>query len=145
MAISVTNLDAELARKLEPRCSAPYRRLEAIRRLADAGIPVCVMVAPLIPFVTDRQMEEILERAKEAGASSAGYVLLRLPHEVAPLFKEWLATHYPLKAEHVMSLVQQMSGGRDYDSRFGIRQSGTGELRGARSRSASSSHASVSG
>jgi DNA repair photolyase len=127
-AISVTNLDAGLARKLEPRCSAPYRRLEAIRRLADAGIPVCVMVAPLIPFVTDRHMEEILERAREAGATAAGYVLLRLPHEVAPLFKEWLATHYPLKAEHVMSLVQQMSGGRDYDSRFGIRQSGTGEL-----------------
>ncbi len=127
-AISVTNLDAGLARKLEPRCSAPHRRLEAIRRLADAGIPVCVMVAPLIPFVTDRYMEEILERAKEAGATSAGYVVLRLPHEVAPLFKEWLATHYPLKAGHVMSLVQQMSGGKDYDSRFGIRQSGTGEL-----------------
>src|SRR5262245_44200276 len=104
-AISITNLDPGLARKLEPRCSAPYRRLEAIRRLADAGIPVCVMVAPLIPFVTDRHMEEILEHAKEAGATSAGYVLLRLPHEVAPLFKEWLATHYPLKAEHVMSLV----------------------------------------
>src|SRR5207344_2889230 len=122
-AISVTNLDAALARKLEPRASAPYRRLETIRRLADAGIPVCVMAAPLIPFVTDRHLEEILERAKEAGATSAGYVLLRLPHEVAPLFKEWLATHAPLKAEHVMSLVQQMSGGRDYDSRFGIRQS----------------------
>jgi DNA repair photolyase len=128
VAISVTNLDAELARKLEPRCSAPYRRLEAIRRLADAGIPVCVNVAPVIPFVNDRHLEEILERAKEAGADSAGYIMLRLPHEVAPLFKAWLATHYPLKAEHVMSLVRQMSGGKEYDARFGIRQSGTGEL-----------------
>jgi DNA repair photolyase len=127
-AVSVTNLDAALARKLEPRCSAPYRRLEAIRRLADAGIPVCVMVAPIIPFITDRHMEEILGRAKEAGATSAGYVVLRLPHELAPLFKEWLATHYPLKAEHVMSLVRQMSGGKDYDSRFGVRQSGAGEF-----------------
>jgi DNA repair photolyase len=127
-AVSVTNYDAELARKLEPRAAAPYRRIETIRRLADAGIPVCVMVAPIIPFVNDRHMEEVLERAREAGATSAGYVLLRLPHELAPLFKEWLATHYPLKAEHVMSLVHQVRGGKDYDSRFGIRQSGTGML-----------------
>ena len=127
-AVSVTNYDAGLARKLEPRAAAPYRRIETIRRLADAGIPVCVMVAPIIPFVNDRHMEEILERAREAGATSAGYVLLRLPHELAPLFKEWLATHYPLKAEHVMSLVHQMRGGKDYDSRFGIRRSGTGTL-----------------
>jgi DNA repair photolyase len=85
-----------------------------------------VMVAPVIPFVTDRNMEEILERASEAGATSAGYVLLRLPYEVAPLFKDWLATHYPLKAEHVMSLVHQMRGGKDYDSNFATRQRGTG-------------------
>ena len=124
--LSVTNLDTDLARKLEPRASAPYRRLEAIRRLADAGIPVGVLVAPLIPFVTDRYMEEILARAREAGATAAGYILLRLPHEVAPLFKEWLATHYPLKADHVMSLVRQMRGGRDYESAFGVRQTGTG-------------------
>jgi DNA repair photolyase len=126
--ISVTNLDAELARKLEPRASAPYRRLEAIKRLVDAGVPCGVLVAPVIPFITDRHMEEILERAREAGASEAGYILLRLPHEVAPLFKEWLATHYPLKAEHVMSLVRQMRGGKDYDSTFGVRQRGTGSF-----------------
>jgi DNA repair photolyase len=126
--LSVTNLDAGLARKLEPRASAPYRRLEAIRRLADAGVPVGVIVAPLIPFVTDRFMEEILERAREAGATSAGYILLRLPHEVAPLFKEWLATHYPLKADHVMSLIRQMRGGKDYESVFGVRQTGTGNF-----------------
>ena len=126
--VSVTNLDADLARKLEPRASAPYRRLETIRRLADAGIPVGVLVAPLIPFVTDRYLEEILERACEAGATSAGYILLRLPHEVAPLFKAWLATHYPLKAGHVMSLVRQMRGGRDYQSGFGVRQAGTGNF-----------------
>jgi DNA repair photolyase len=126
--VSVTNLDADLARKLEPRASAPYRRLETIRRLAEAGIPVGVLVAPLIPFVTDRYMEEILERAREAGATSAGYILLRLPHEVAPLFKDWLATHYPLKAEHVMSLVRQMRGGKDYESGFGVRQTGKGNF-----------------
>ena len=126
--VSVTNLDAELARKLEPRASAPYRRLEAIKRLVAAGIPSGVLVAPVIPFITDRHMEEILERAREAGATEAGYILLRLPHEVAPLFKEWLATHYPLKAEHVMSLVHQMRGGKDYDSPFGVRQRGTGNF-----------------
>lgn len=124
--VSVTNLDADLARKLEPRAAAPYRRLETVRRLAAAGIPVGVMVAPVIPFLTDRFLEEILERAKEAGAESAGYILLRLPHEVAPLMKDWLATHFPLKAEHVMSLVRQMRGGRDYDSAFGVRQTGVG-------------------
>jgi len=126
--VSVTNLDAELARKLEPRASAPYRRLEAIKRLVAAGIPSGVLVAPVIPFITDRHLEEILERAREAGATEAGYILLRLPHEVAPLFKEWLATHYPLKAEHVMSLVHQMRGGKDYDSTFGVRQRGTGNF-----------------
>src|SRR5215468_1860283 len=125
-AVSITNLDPELARKLEPRAAAPYRRLETVKRLADAGIPVTVMVAPVIPFVTDRHIEEILERAKEAGACGAWYVLLRLPYEVAPLFKEWLATHFPLKAEHVMSLVHQMREGKDYDSTFGVRQRGTG-------------------
>jgi DNA repair photolyase len=124
--VSVTSLDNTLSRKLEPRASAPLRRIEAIRRLADAGIPVGVMVAPIIPFITDRYTEEILELAAAAGATTAGYVLLRLPHEVAPLMKEWLATHYPLKADHVISLVHQMRGGRDYDARWGIRQRGTG-------------------
>jgi DNA repair photolyase len=126
--VSITNLDPELARKLEPRAAAPYRRVEAIRRLAEAGVPVGVMVAPVIPSMTDRDLEEILERARVAGATSAGYVLLRLPHEVAPLFKEWLGTHHPLKAGHVISLVRQMSGGKDYDARFGARQRGSGEF-----------------
>jgi DNA repair photolyase len=126
--VSVTNFDSELARKLEPRAAAPYRRLETIKRLAAAGIPTGVMVAPVIPFITDRHLEEILERAREAGATQAGYVLLRLPYEVAPLVKEWLATHYPLKADHVMSLVREMRGGKDYDPCWATRQRGTGNL-----------------
>lgn len=126
--VSVTNLDNSLARRLEPRASAPLRRLEAIRRLAGAGIPVGVIVAPVIPFLTDRFMEQVLERAREAGADTAGYVLLRLPHEVAPLFKAWLEIHYPMKAGHIMSLIHQMRRGRDYDSTFGVRQRGTGTL-----------------
>jgi DNA repair photolyase len=124
--VSVTNLDHALARRLEPRASAPLRRLEAIRRLAAAGIPVGVMTAPVIPFLTDKFMEEVLDSAREAGATMAGYVLLRLPHEVAPLFKTWLEVHYPLKAAHIMSLIHQMRDGRDYDSSFGVRQRGTG-------------------
>jgi DNA repair photolyase len=124
--ISVTNLDPALARKLEPRAAAPYRRIETVRRLSEAGIPVGVLVAPIIPFLNDRNIEEILERVKEAGAVEAGYVLLRLPYEIAPLFKEWLATHYPLKAAHIMSLVHQMREGKDYDPTFGVRQRGTG-------------------
>jgi DNA repair photolyase len=126
--VSVTSLDGRLSGSLEPRASAPHRRLETIRRLADAGVPVGVMIAPVIPFVTDRYLEEILERAREAGASSAGYIMLRLPHEVAPLFREWLAVHYPLKAAHVMSLMQGMRGGRDYDARWSARQVGMGPL-----------------
>lgn len=126
--VSVTNRDADLARRLEPRASAPHRRIESIRRLADAGIPVAVMVAPVIPFITDCHLEEILQSAREAGATSAGYVLLRLPLEVGPLFRQWLQAHYPLKARHVMSLVQQMRGGRDYDTRWGVRQRGVGPL-----------------
>jgi DNA repair photolyase len=121
--VSVTNLDADLARKLEPRASAPHRRLEAIRRLTAAGVPVGVLVAPLIPFVTDRFMEEILERAREAGATSAGYILLRLPHEVAPLFQDWLA-RTSAKADHVMSLVRQIRG-KGLRSAFGVRQTGS--------------------
>ena len=124
--VSITNFDPELARKLEPRAAAPYRRVEAVRRLAAAGIPVGVMVAPVIPFMTDRDLEEILERSRDAGATSAGYVLLRLPWEVAPLFKDWLTAHYPLKAAHVMSLVRQMRGGKDYDASFGTRGTGLG-------------------
>jgi len=126
--ISVTNLDPSLSRRLEPRAAAPFRRIEAIRRLPAAGIPAGVIVAPLAPFVHDRVLEVILERAAEAGATEAGYVLLRLPHEVAPLFREWLATHLPLAADHVMSLVRQMRGGKDYESGFGVRQTGRGNF-----------------
>ncbi|WP_333843624.1 PA0069 family radical SAM protein [Pelomicrobium sp.] len=124
--VSVTNLDNSLARRLEPRACAPLRRLEAIRRLSAAGVPVGVMVAPVIPFLTDRFMEQVLEQAREAGATMAGYVLLRLPHEVAPLFKTWLEVHAPRKATHVMRLIHQMRGGRDYDATYGVRHRGTG-------------------
>jgi DNA repair photolyase len=126
--ISINNRDHELARRLEPRCSAPTRRLQTIRRLADAGIPVGVLVAPVIPFLTDHEIEPVLDAAAAAGATSAGYVLMRLPWELKDLFRDWLATHYPLKAEHVMSRVQQMRGGRDNDPAFGTRMRGSGEL-----------------
>ena len=126
--LSVTTLDRELARRMEPRASAPERRLRAIRTLADAGIPVGVMVAPIIPQLNDRDLEAILEAAAANGAREAGWVLLRLPREVAPLFREWLDAHYPHRAAHVMSVVQQMRGGRDYDSTFGSRMRGEGEF-----------------
>jgi DNA repair photolyase len=123
---SITTLDRELARRLEPRAAAPPRRLQAVKTLADAGIPVGVMVAPVIPQLNDRDLEAILEAAAAHGARSAGWILLRLPHEVAPLFRAWLEAHYPLRAAHVMSLVQQMRGGRDYDASFGTRMRGSG-------------------
>ncbi len=126
--ISLNNLDHDLARRLEPRCSAPRRRLEAMRRLSDAGIPVGVLVAPVIPFLTDHQIESVLEAAWNHGARQAGYVLLRLPWEIKDIFRDWLERHYPLKAAHVMSRVHQMRGGRDNDPRFGTRMRGTGEL-----------------
>jgi len=126
--LSVTTLDRALARRMEPRAAAPHRRLQALKTLADAGIPVGVMVAPLIPQLNDRDLETILEAAAANGAQSAGWVLLRLPREVAPLFREWLDVHYPLRAGHIMSLVQQMRGGRDYDSAFGTRMRGNGTL-----------------
>ena len=126
--LSVTTLDHELARRMEPRATAPRRRLQALKTLAAAAIPVGVMVAPIIPMVNDRDLEAILDAAARCGAREAGYVLLRLPHEVAPLFREWLDAHYPQRAAHVMSLVQQMRGGRDYDSTFGTRMRGEGEF-----------------
>ena len=126
--ISCNNLDHELARRLEPRCSAPRRRLEAMRRLSDAGVPVGVLVAPVIPFLTDHEIEQVLESAWQHGAREAGYVLLRLPWEVKELFRDWLERHYPLKAKHVMSRVHEMRGGRDNDPRFGTRMRGAGEL-----------------
>jgi DNA repair photolyase len=126
--VSVTTLDHEIARRMEPRASAPRRRLEAIRNLSAAGVPVGVMVAPVIPFLTDSELEAILEAAAEAGAQSAGYVLMRLPWELKELFRDWLQTHFPLKAAHVMSRVHQMRGGRDNDPRFGARMRGEGLL-----------------
>ncbi|MBI2313661.1 MAG: PA0069 family radical SAM protein [Betaproteobacteria bacterium] len=126
--LSVTTLDRELARKMEPRAASPERRLQAVRTLAGRGVPVGVMVAPVIPFLTDSELEPILEAARAAGARSAGYVLLRLPHEVGDLFTAWLEAHYPLKARHVMSRVAAMRGGQDNDLQFGTRMRGTGEF-----------------
>ncbi len=137
--VSVTTLDRRLARRMEPRAAAPERRLETIRGLSQAGIPVGVMAAPMIPALNDAELERILEAAAQAGARSAGYVLLRLPHEIKGLFQEWLEAHEPLKAEHVMSLVRETRGGRLYDSTYGIRMRGTGpyaELLGRRFRRA---------
>lgn len=126
VAFSVTTLDAHLSARLEPRASAPHARLWAMQRLAAAGIPVSVMVAPVIPWINDAELEAVLEAAHAAGARRAGYVLLRLPHEVAPLFRDWLDAHYPQRAAHVMSTVQQLRGGKDYDSTFGQRMRGQG-------------------
>jgi DNA repair photolyase len=124
--ISVTTLDAELARKLEPRAAAPYRRLRALRALADAGVPCGVMTAPIIPFLNDKDMESILSAAKEAGVESAGYVLLRLPHEVKELFRAWLEQHFPLRAAQIMARVRDMRGGKDYEAEWNVRQRGKG-------------------
>jgi DNA repair photolyase len=124
--VSVNSLDNRLAAKLEPRASAPHRRLKAIRALSEAGIPVGVLVAPIIPALNDGDMEAVLEQAAAAGARCAGYTVLRLPYELKILFREWLALHVPQRAQHVMSLVQQMNGGRDYDSNFATRMKGQG-------------------
>lgn len=126
VALSVTTLDRHVARKMEPRASTPARRLEAIRRLSEAGIPTQVMVAPIVPALNDSEIERILEAAYEAGARDAGYVLLRLPLELKDLFREWLATEFPDRARRVISILQSMHGGRDYTSEFGLRQRGSG-------------------
>ena len=123
--ITLTTLDGELARKLEPRAAAPHRRLRTIRTLAEAGIPVGVSLAPQIPFLND-DMEQVLEAAREAGARSAFYVVLRLPWELSPLFRQWLALHYPQRAERVMARMHDLRGGRDYDASFDNRRSGQG-------------------
>jgi DNA repair photolyase len=124
---SVNCLDGEIARRLEPRAAAPRRRIESMRRLSEAGIPCGVMVAPVIPFLTDKDIEHVMAAAKEGGAVAAGYVLLRLPHEVKALFKDWLERQYPLSAGHVMARLRDMRGGRENDPRFGKRMSGEGE------------------
>ncbi|MGE0153928.1 MAG: PA0069 family radical SAM protein [Reyranellaceae bacterium] len=126
--LSVTTLDAELARTMEPRASTPRRRLDAIEALAKAGIPVGVMTAPMIPALNDHEMEAILEEAHRRGARRAGYVLLRLPLEIKDLFREWLEAHVPDRAARVMSLVRQMRGGRDYDPEWGQRMTGEGPV-----------------
>jgi DNA repair photolyase len=126
VALSVTTLDRKLARTMEPRAATPERRLEAIRALSDAGIPVSVMVAPVIPGLNDHEIERILDSVKAAGADAAGYVMLRLPIEVSPLFRDWLLRHYPDRYRHVMSLIRSMRGGKDYDAEFGKRMRGTG-------------------
>ena len=124
--ISITTLDKELARSLEPRAATPPRRLQAILALSGAGVPVGVLAAPVIPQLNDRDLEGILEAAAANGARHAGWIMLRLPLEVAPLFRDWLDAHYPLRAEHVMSVLRQLRGGRDYDARFSARMRGTG-------------------
>lgn len=124
--LSITTLDNRLSARMEPRAAAPHTRLATVRKLADAGIPVGVLVAPVVPAITDSELEAILEAAREHGASAASYVLLRLPHELKEIWQEWLQLHYPDRAAHVMSLVRQMRGGRDYDSGFGSRMRGQG-------------------
>ena len=126
VALSVTTLDRKLARMMEPRAGTPPRRLQAIKGLSDAGIPTAVMFAPVIPALNDSEMEAVLSAATEAGARSAGYVLLRLPLEIKDLFREWLDGNVPGRAKHVMALVRQMRGGKDYDSQWNTRMRGTG-------------------
>jgi DNA repair photolyase len=126
--LSITTLDKELARAMEPRASAPHRRLDAIRRLADAGIPVGVMTAPMIPGLNDHEMEAILEAATKAGATRAGFTVLRLPLEIKELFEEWLRANRPDRAERVLSLVRQMRGGALYQAEFGTRMRGEGPI-----------------
>ncbi|MBB3975807.1 DNA repair photolyase [Rhizobium azooxidifex] len=126
VGLSVTTLDRKLARSMEPRAATPPRRLEAMRALSEAGVPVSVMVAPIIPGLNDHEIERILDSGKAAGAQEASYVLLRLPLEVSPLFRDWLLREYPDRYRHVMSLVRSMRGGKDYDAEFGKRMKGAG-------------------
>ncbi len=128
VALSVTSLDPQLARAMEPRAATPPRRLEALRQLSAAGVPTTVMVAPVIPALNDVEIERILDSAAHAGVREASYVLLRLPLEVRDLFREWLMAHYPDRYRHVFTLIREMRGGRDYDSQWGARMKGTGPV-----------------
>ena len=128
VTVSITSLDPETKRTLEPRAASPQARLRAVQQLAQAGVPVGILVAPVIPALTDHEMERIMETAVEMGARWAGYVMLRLPYEVKDLFREWLAEHHPQRASHVMSLIQDVRGGRDNDPNFGSRMRGTGPV-----------------
>jgi len=126
VAISMTSMDHKLSRKMEPRASSPARRLEAIRLLSEAGVPVAVFASPMIPAINDMELERILDAAAAQGASSAQMILLRLPGEVRDVFREWLLRHFPDRVRHVLSLVRDTRGGKDYDSRFGTRMTGEG-------------------
>jgi DNA repair photolyase len=126
VAVSVTTLDPALARRMEPRAPTPPRRLDAIRQLAEAGIPVTVLVAPVIPAINDHEIEAILQASHAAGAREAGYVLLRLPHELKEIVRDWLQEHYPDKLDHVLSVLREARGGRDYDAGWTLRQTGVG-------------------
>jgi DNA repair photolyase len=126
VALSITSLDPKVARTVEPRAPHPEKRLAAVRKLADAGVPVFVSISPVIPAITDHEMEHLLERAAEAGARAAFFLPVRLPHEVAPLFRAWLDEHFPDRAAKVMSIIQQIRGGRDNDPRFFTRMEGQG-------------------
>ncbi|MEO1779731.1 MAG: PA0069 family radical SAM protein [Pseudomonadota bacterium] len=126
VGISVTTLDAALCRRMEPRAPTPERRLQMIERLSGAGIPVRIMASPMVPALTDPELEAILAAGKAAGARTASWIMLRLPQEVSPLWQEWLATHYPDRAGRVMSKLREMHGGKDYDARWGHRMRGTG-------------------
>jgi DNA repair photolyase len=128
VAISVTTLDTKLARIMEPRAPSPPRRLEALRQLVNAGIPTSTLVAPVIPAINDAEIERILEAVASTGVRNAGYVLLRLPLEVRDLFREWLLVNFPDRHRHVFKLIQDMRGGKDYDSTFGTRMTGTGPI-----------------
>lgn len=126
VSLSITTLDHELARRLEPRAASPARRLQTIKTLADAGVPVGVMFAPVIPFVNDAELEAVLERAREAGAAAAGYVILRLPHEVKQLFREWMERHEPDKTKRVFSAIRDLRSGRENDPAYFSRMRGQG-------------------
>jgi DNA repair photolyase len=127
ISLSITTLNSELARRMEPRAAAPKRRLQTLETLVNAGVPVSVLVAPLIPFLNDCEMEAILQQVKKLGAQDAGYVLLRLPHELKEMFAEWLRTHEPLKADRILNRIYDSRGGKAYDSTFGNRMRGTGK------------------
>ncbi len=124
--VSVTTLDYELARRMEPRATQPKKRLEVIQRLSYEGIPVCVLASPMIPGLNDMELEKILEACSKAGAKWAGYILVRLPYEIKDLFSEWLDTHYPLKKQKILHLIREVRGGRLYDNRWGKRMKGEG-------------------
>jgi DNA repair photolyase len=142
-SITITTLDHDLSRKLEPRAASPARRLRTVRTLVDAGVPVSVNVSPIIPFINDDEMERIVEAAADAGAHSAHFIVLRLPWELNEVFQQWLRTHFPLRAERVMARIRDLRGGKDYDATFGKRMTGEGiwaELIAKRFRAATERH-----